>query len=192
MWVCTVGTFFYLLSLPLNIPRFSRTLLHAVQRTVAEEAVKIFLSLKEPSAITAKGLHTKQTNAVHHPTLLSYVQPITRGPKQPFLYTIRQVSRLKVPHIRHLPSLPVISRLCSLITVTSSYRTYTCFPFHRNKRCASFRHLIVLFIFHIGKYNILIYLMQSFSIRLAFSVCLCFMVRCLFQRYHDYRNQHKL
>lgn len=189
MWICTVGTFFNLLSLPLDIPRFSRTLFHTVQWAVAEETIKIFLSLMARKILTLSifkktigiFLHTSAIPPIHSmcrnlptnfhymkrtlyhngkgfthktdecrvisDTLFSYVQPITRGPKQPFLYTIRQVSRLKVPRIRHLPSLPVIYQLCSLITVTSSYRTSTCFPFHRNKRYALFRHLIVLFIF---------------------------------------------
>ena len=50
-----------------------------------------------------------------------------------FCTTIRQVSRLKDHHICRLPGLPVALGICSLITVTSSYRTCTCFPFHRNQ-----------------------------------------------------------
>ena len=47
--------------------------------------------------------------------------------------TVRQVSWLIDHRIHHLPGFPVISRLRSLNTVTSSYRIRTCFPFHQTQ-----------------------------------------------------------
>ena len=50
-----------------------------------------------------------------------------------FCTALRQVSRLIDHRIHHLPGFPVIYWLRSLITVTSSYRICTCFPFHRSQ-----------------------------------------------------------
>ena len=62
-----------------------------------------------------------------------------------YVLQIRQVSRLIDHRIRHLPGFPVIYRRSSLITVTSSYRTCTCFPFHQNQLLWVFWHLIQIF-----------------------------------------------
>ena len=59
---------------------------------------------------------------------------------------IRQVSRLIVHRFHPLPSFPVIYGYGSLITVTSSYRTCTCFPFHRSQsNTRLLRHLITTY-----------------------------------------------
>ena len=55
-----------------------------------------------------------------------------------FVLQTRQVSRLIVHRVRHLPGCPVICWHGSLITVTSSYRLFPCFPFHQKQRSAPF------------------------------------------------------
>ena len=66
-----------------------------------------------------------------------------------FTYNVRQVSRLVSHHLYRLPGPPsgilhILNCIqqCTgtnyLLTVTSSHRTYTCFPFHQGCR---FRHL---------------------------------------------------
>ena len=63
-----------------------------------------------------------------------------------FCTALRQVSRLIDHRIHHLPGSPVIYWLRSLITVTSSYRICTCFPFHRSQTLVRLlRHLITTY-----------------------------------------------
>ena len=71
---------------------------------------------------------------IFSPGSFSYVQPITRGFER--YVPVQQQAGLLAYRSTQSAVFPVSQwhkRLCSLNTVTSSYRIHTCFPFHRAK-----------------------------------------------------------